>query len=175
MAKTKQQKEDEVKKISDNFTKAKSVVFTSFDGLTVAESQQLRNDLRKEDVDYLACKKTLLKRALAKAEAKDIDVDSLEGSLGLAFGKQDEVAPAKILANFSKKNDLLKIHGGILEGAFIAAGKVLELSKLPSRDELIAKTVGTIAAPISGFVNVMAGNLRSLVNVLNGIKDSKSE
>jgi len=174
MAKTLKQKEEEIKKIADSLKQAKSVVFTSYDGLTVADSQKLRNDLRHEDVSYMVSKKTLLKRAMSESEIKDVDTDSFKGSLGLAFGHSDEVAPAKIVANFAKTKENLKIHGGILEGAFISAEKVMELAKLPARLEMIAKTVATIKAPITGFVNVMAGNLRGLVNVLNSIKDKKA-
>jgi len=171
MAKTKEQKKKEIEKIADSFKEAKAVVFTSYDGLSVADSQALRNQLRKEDVTYVAGKKTLLKRAMAASEAKDIDLDSFAGSLGLAFGRSDEVAPAKIVAKFAKGNQHLRIHGGILEGMFITAEKVMELAKLPSRDELLAKTVHTIKAPISGLVNVLSGNLRGLVNVLNALKN----
>lgn len=173
MPKTKSQKQEEVKKLKQSFASAKSAVFTSYDGLTVAQSQELRNNLRNEKVKYLACKKTLFKRALEGSKL-DFNPDEFSGSLAVAFGKEDEVAPAKILADFAKDKEALKIQGGILEGKFINASKVLELAKLPSRLELIAKTVATINAPISGFVNVLAGNIRGLVNVLNGIKKSKS-
>ena len=174
MAKTKQQKKEEIAKLADSFRSAKSVVFTSYDGLSVADSQILRNNLRKEAVSYLAAKKTLLKRAMDESAVSGIDIGSFAGSLGLAFGQADEVAPAKLLVKFAKGKENLKIHGGILEGAFITAEKVLELAKLPSRLELLARTVGTIKAPLTGLVNVLAGNLRGLVNVLNSIKDKKA-
>jgi large subunit ribosomal protein L10 len=90
----------------------------------------------------------------------------------MAFGS-DEVAPAKILVDFAKGKEM-KIYGGLLEGKFITAAKVKELAGLPSKLELIALTVRTIQAPISGFVNVLAGNLRGLVNVLKAVKESKS-
>ena len=172
MPKTKSQKQEEVKKLQQGFETAKSAVFTSYDGLTVSDSQELRNNLRNENVEYLACTKTLLKRALEGSKF-EVNLDDFTGSLAVAFSKEDEVAPAKVLANFAKDKEALKIQGGILESVFIPAEKVMELSKLPSRLELIAKTVATINAPVIGFVNVLAGSIRGLVNVLNAVKDSK--
>src|SRR3989339_694978 len=119
MAKSKQQKQSEVTELTDNLKSAKAVVFTSFDGLTVAESQALRNLLRKEGIFYKAAKKTLLAKALIDSGLA-IDVKILAGSLGLAFGQGDEVVPAKLLAKFAKNKENLKIQGGILEGAFIS-------------------------------------------------------
>jgi large subunit ribosomal protein L10 len=173
MAKTRLIKEDEVKKIEESFTTASSVVFSSYDKLTVAKSQILRRALRAAGVSFLACKKTLLERVL-KARKLEVNVDELKGSIALAFGTTDEVAPAKILADFAKTNEALKIQGGLLENKFINSSKVLELAALPSKMEMLAQTVRTIQAPISGFVNVLAGNLRGLVNALNAIKDSKN-
>ncbi|MCX6786070.1 MAG: 50S ribosomal protein L10 [Candidatus Komeilibacteria bacterium] len=173
MAKTRSVKQVEVKKIEESFTTASSVVFSSYDRLTVAKSQILRRALRAAGVTFLAVKKTLLEKVL-KEKKLAIDVKELKGSIALAFGTSDEVAPAKILANFAKTNEALQIQGGLLENKFITSAKVLELAALPAKLEMLAQTVRTIQAPISGFVNVLAGNLRGLVNALNAIKDSKN-
>ncbi|MBU1131567.1 50S ribosomal protein L10 [Patescibacteria group bacterium] len=172
MPKTRQQKEQEVKKMIDELKNSKAVVFTTFDGLNVENNQELRNKLRNERVTYQVSKKTLLKMALKDFEVEGLDIDRLKGSVGVAASADDEVIAAKILANFAKVHEQLTIDGGILEGRYIGKEKVIELSKLPSKLELIAKTVATINAPISGFVNVLAGNLRGLVNVLSAIKDN---
>ena len=174
MPKTKQQKEEEVQELNQSLKEAKSVVFTTFDGLNVSDSQELRNNLRAEKVTYQVSKKTLLKKALADSKLEGLDMNELTGNVGVAIGMEDEVAPAKLVAKFAKIHEQLQIKGGVLVNQFITAEKVKELSSLPSKLELIAKTVGTIKAPISGFVNVMSGNLRGLVNVLGAIKDSKS-
>ncbi|PIT90526.1 MAG: 50S ribosomal protein L10 [Candidatus Komeilibacteria bacterium CG10_big_fil_rev_8_21_14_0_10_41_13] len=172
MPKTQQQKQVEVEKLKDNLASAKSVVLASYQGLSVAKSQQLRNDLRKEGARFMASKKTLLKKALSDS-GLEANLDQMSGNIGLAFG-EDEVTPAKIMAEFAKnEEEAMTIHGGFLEKSFIDSAKVLSLAKLPSKLELIAKTVGTIKAPISGFVNVLSGNLRGLVNVLNAVKETK--
>jgi len=109
-----------------------------------------------------------------KSAGLDIETESFDGSVASVFGHNDEVSPAQIVANFAKTHDMVKIFGGILEGKFIAADKVLALSRLPSKQQLLGQLVGTLNAPISGFVNVLAGNLRNLVGVLNNIKATKS-
>jgi len=138
------------------------------------EIEELRGKCIEEGVGYSVAKKTLLNIALEKAGIKDIDTKSIEGSLATVFGMEDEVAPAKILAEFAKDHEALEIKGGILEGKLAPAEEIIKLSKLPSKAELYAKVVGSINAPVSGFVNVLAGNLRGLVYALNAIKESKS-
>ena len=173
MAKTKQQKEQIIKDLTDKLKKAKSLVFVNFDGLKVKEVEKLRKIFRSENIDYLVAKKTLMKKAFKDAGLTGVDPQSFEKEAAIAFGYDDEVAPARIIQNFAKDHEALKTFGGVLEGQLVSRDKIIELSKLPSRIELLAKVVGSIKAPVSGLVNVLAGNLRSLVYVLNSIKDSK--
>ena len=173
MAKTKQQKEQTLSVLTNSLKNAKAAVFTNFQGLKVSESEELRDICRKQNITYVASKKTLLKKALNDA-GYEIDARSFQGGVATIFGLEDEVAPAQIIANFAKKHNVVRIFGGILEGKFIESSKVEMLSKLPSKQQLLGQLVGTLNAPISGFVNVLAGNLRGLVNVLNGIKEKKA-
>lgn len=173
MAKSKQQKEQSLSVLVDSLKNAKSAVFTNFQGLKVSESNELRDTCRKQHITYVASKKTLLKKALEKAGFK-LDTKSFQGGVATVFGLEDEVAPAQIVAEFAKKHNVVTIFGGILEGKLIEASKVEALSKLPSKQQLLGQLVGTLNAPISGFVNVLAGNMRGLVTVLNGIKEKKA-
>lgn len=173
MAKTKEQKEQAVQDLVERIKDAKSVVFANFQGLTVSESEELRGLCREEGVGYIATKKTLLKKALSDV-GMDIDTKAFEGGVATVFGVKDEVAPAQIIAKFAKEHDVVSMFGGVLEGEYMERAEVEELSKLPSRQELLGKFVGTINAPVSGFVNVLSGNMRGLLNVLNSIKESKA-
>ncbi|PLX26154.1 50S ribosomal protein L10 [Candidatus Parcubacteria bacterium] len=173
MAKTKQTKEQAVQELVESLKNSKSAVFANFQGLKVSESEELRALCREQNVKYVATKKTLLKRALAELDL-EVDTKAFEGGPAIVLGVEDEVAPAQILAKFAKDHELATMFGGILEGNYIDGEKVSELSKLPSKDELLAKMVGSLNAPVSGFVNVLAGNLRGLVSVLNNIKDAKA-
>jgi len=173
MAKTRQQKEEAVRDLTDTIKKSKAAVFASFSGVTVGDAQTLRRDCRKEDVQYLVAKKTIMNLAFKNAGYSDVDTKPFEGNVAVAFGMGDEVASAKTLHTFAKAHEGFTILGGILEGRYINADEVNALAKLPSRDELLAKLVGSIAAPMSGFVNVLAGVPRNFVQVLSAIKDAK--
>lgn len=173
MPKTRKQKAEIKDELADKFGKMKSVVFTSVSGYTMKDADALRTKGKAENVDFLVTKKTLLVRAL---EDKGISVskDLVEGSVLTAISYADEVAPAKIIADFSKGREGFKMVGGILEGSFVDAASVKQLATLPSKQELLAKLVGTLNAPASGFVNALAGNVRGLVVALNAIAESKS-
>lgn len=174
MPKTKQQKQDVVNDLTDKLQKVKSGVFVNFSGLKMKETQKLRELTWDKGVDYQVVKKTLLKIALKNAGLEGVDPKSMEGNLGVALGTEDEVAAPKLFADFAKENEALKILGGILENQFIDAAKVKALAALPSKQELLGKLVGTIAAPMSGLLNVLQGNLRGLVQVLKAASEKKS-
>lgn len=159
--------------MADGIRTAKAVVFANFQGLKVSESEDLRRQCRAQAIGLVASKKTLLQRALAEI-GFNLETKTYPGGVAAVCGQEDEVAPAQIVANFAKKHEVVTIFGGILEGKLIDAAKVKELALLPSKQELLAKLVGSINAPVSGLVNVLAGNLRGLVNVLNAIKENKA-
>lgn len=173
MAKTKQQKEAALKDLTEKIRQAKSLVFVNFRGLKVKEIEELRKNCRAENVGYLVAKKTLMKKAFEDVGLKDVDPKSFTNEVATVFGFTDEVAPARIIQNFAKSHEALNAFGGILEGKFVDKDKIIELSKLPSKDELLAKVVGSIKTPISGLINVLAGNLRNLVYILNAIRQTK--
>lgn len=174
MPKTREQKENIIENLAKKLAKFKSLVFIDYKGLTVKESSQIKKLCKKEKAEYIVAKKTLIQLAIKKAGLEDIDAKALQGNIALIVGFEDEIAPAKIAANFAKDHQSLKLLGGIMENKYINFDQVTALSKIPSKIELLSKLVGSINAPVSGFVNVLAGNLRGLVNVLNGIKDSKA-
>ncbi len=174
MAKTKQIKASSLETLGSGLQSAKSVVFANFGGLKVKETEELRRKCREQNVKFVATKKTLLRKALQDAGVATTDPKAFEGSVAVVFGLSDEVAPAQVIAEFAKTHDVLSIFGGILEGQFIDAAKVKALSSLPSKQQLLGQLVGTLQAPISGFVRVLGGNLSGLVTVLNGIKDKKA-
>ncbi len=171
MAKNKTQKTEALEKLVKNIKGAKSMVFANYQGLKMTESEELRKLCRDGQVVYVATKKTLVQKALEEAGMNSEAIKGYDGAISVAFGTADEVAPAQIIAEFAKKHVAVRIFGGVLEGAFIDGVKVTALSKLPTKHQLLGQLVSTINAPVSGFVNVLAGNLRGLVNVLNAIKD----
>lgn len=169
---TKVQKEVIVKDLAEKLKNSKAVVFSDYKGLNVADMTQLRRDLRAEGVDLQVLKKTLMNIALKDAGI-EMDAKALEGQVAIAISNKDEVAAAKIIAKLAKANNNLKIVGGILGTKELSVNEVNALAKLPSKEELLAKLVGTLNAPVSGFVNALAGNVRGLVTVLQAISEKK--
>lgn len=174
MPKSRTEKENIVKQLTDRFNRIKAAVFVDYSGLTVKDVENLRKSLRKEKIDYLVAKKTLIRRAIKETDLKGIDIDSLLGQIAIVFGYADEVLPARILKNFQKENQNLKLIGGILENKFINDAKVIELAAVPPREELLARLVGSLNAPLTNLVRVLQGNLKNLVFVLSRIKEQKS-
>lgn len=174
MPKTRQQKEEVVKRLEAELKAAKGAALSSFRGLTVSADQELRRSMRQHNISYAVVKKTLLTKIFAKLNLPVESFSAADANISLAVSSDDEVAAARTAHNFAQSNETFKIIGGMLESVWIDAGKVTALAQLPSKDELIAKTVGSIKAPLNGFVNVLAGNLRGLVNVLNAVKDQKA-
>jgi len=174
MATTKEQKKEILKNLKDKIKKAKSVLFIKFNGLGVKENEALRKELKQEEGDYMVAKKTLIDIAF-KEENHEVGAKSFEGQVATVFGYNDEVAPAKILGKFIKGNEgKIEFISGILDNKIIDAKAAEALTKIPSKNELYAKMVGSLNAPISGFVNVLAGNLRGLVTVLKAIEEKKA-
>ena len=167
---TRSQKENLVKDLSARIRDGKVVVFSDYSGTSSAKMKGLRDELRASDSSYKITKKKLIDLALKDAGIK-VSVLNLEGQIGIAIGKGDEVSAAKILAQFAKDNKNFKILEGVLESKIISGKDVLALATLPSREELLSKLVGSINAPVSGFVNALAGNLRNLVGVLKAIAE----
>lgn len=142
---------------------AKSIVFADASGLTVNLQRELRQKVKLAGGELIVAKITLLKLALG---IKDI----LPGPTMTLFAYDDEIAPIKALAEFARDHDLPTIKAGWLARDPLTKAQVEELAKLPTKVELLAKTVGTLQAPISGLVNVLQGNLRKLVYVLKAVK-----
>lgn len=153
MPKTRQQKEQIVKTLTKLFKDSPSVVFANYQGLSVPQADELRNKMYEEKVTYMVAKKTLINRA-AKEAGLEIDSKQLPGMLGLAFGSDDEVAPAKILGDISD-NTSLELVGGMFNGEIVSQDYVVSLSKLPGRTQLYGMFVNVINGPVSGFVRAL--------------------
>lgn len=157
MALTKEKKQKSVKSIKDKVAKHKSMVFADFAKVPSKDLFALRNNLKDNGCDMKIGKKTLIRIALGQSGMsfwKQIQ-KAASGQLALIMGIEDEIAPCRISNEFAKKNENFKILGGVFESKFIEKEKVLALALIPSRNELLAKLVGSIASPMSSFVRVL--------------------
>lgn len=170
MAKSRSQKEEQLQKV-ESLLDNKGVVFFSYHGLAVVDQEVLRGKLREEQAKMTVAKRTLLTLALSNRGIEIAD-DLIDGPVAIATG-DDEVAPAKVISEFKKNFESIVFYGGILEESFVDSAQVENLASLPSKEQLLAQLVGSLASPMSGFLTVLSGNSRKLVNVLSAIKDAK--
>ena len=173
MAKTREAKAKLIDKLDQQVANMKSAVIVEYRGLKVKDIEALRNLLREKKVEFNVTKNTLVRIALRKHNV-EFDEEAMKRPVAIAFAMEDEVSSAKEITLFAKKNEAVKILGGILESKAISVEAVKQLASLPTREQLLAQVVGTISAPLTGFVNVMGGNVRGLVNVMNALKEKKA-
>lgn len=173
MAKTRKQKEDMLVKMTDKVGRAKSVVFADYRGLTMSQLSDLRQKLSAEEAELSVTKNTLMELALKEAGLPEVNETVKNGPTATLFSFGDEISPLKILAKALKDANLGKIKGGILDDNFMDEYAMVRLSTLPGKQELRAKTVGILAAPLQGMVGVLQANLRNLVYALDQIRISK--
>lgn len=171
MAKTRQEKQEQVQKITEKLNLAKAVVFADFSGLNMKQLSDLRDKLREVQGEFTVTKNTLLERALPAANFEI--PSSIEGPTATLLAYDDEISPIKILVKTLKDIGIGKITSGFLGKQALNEARILQLATLPTKDELRAKTVGILVAPLQGMVSVLQGNLRNLVYALNQIKLSR--
>ncbi len=169
MALSKAKKAEVVDEVASLLNSSKLTVIAKYAGTSVKSMQQLRQAAQADGTQIRIVKNRLVKRALASNDRfKAVNSSLLTGQLLYAFNSEDEVAPAQSLANFAKSQPQIEFVGGInADGQVLSDDEVKVLASLPSKDQLRAQLAGTIAAPISSFVNVLSGNVRGVLNILS--------
>ena len=143
-----------VQAIAEDVKDAASVVLVDYRGLTVAEDTALRKELRDAGIIYKVCKNTMMKRAFEGTDFAQLD-EHLEGPSALAISKDDATAPARILCKFAKNAKALELKAGVIEGTVYDVDGLTELSKIPSREELLSKLLGSLQSPITNLARVL--------------------
>ena len=167
---TKLQKQKIIDDLKDKLSRQKAAIFTDIQGLKVKNLTEIRKKLRAKNIDYKMVKKSIFKIALS--DNFGFNPRAIGGEMAVAFGYQDEILPAKILYDFSRKNENLRILGGIVGKKVFSKDEIITLAKIPSREQLLAKLVWTINAPIAGFINALQGNIKNLLYLFSAIKRS---
>lgn len=156
MSKAIEIKQGLVSEIAEKLDKATSCVVVDYRGLTVEEVTELRNKFREAGVDYKVYKNTMVRRAASQInKMEEFNDEKLVGTNAFAISYDDAVVPAKVVSDFAKTHPNLEFKMGYVEGEFYDAAKLEELSKIPSREELIAKLLGSLKAPMSNFVYLL--------------------
>ncbi|KQY85768.1 50S ribosomal protein L10 [Paenibacillus sp. Root52] len=149
-AKVIQAKQESVDVVTAKLRESATTVVVDYRGLNVAQVTELRKQLREAGIEFSVLKNTLLRRATAAAELTELD-SVLTGPTAIAFSGEDAVAPAKILNDFAKKNDALKLKGAVVEGRVIGEEEVKALAELPSREGLLSMLLSVLQAPVRNF------------------------
>ncbi|MEF9945955.1 MAG: 50S ribosomal protein L10 [Lachnospiraceae bacterium] len=147
-------KQPVIQAIAEDIKGAQAAILVDYRGLTVSQDTELRKQLREAGVSYKVCKNTMMKRAFEGTEFAGLD-EYLEGPSALAISKDDATAPARILCKFAKGAEALELKGGVVEGNVYDTAGLSELSKIPSRDELLSKLLGSLQSPITNFARVL--------------------
>ena len=163
-----------VEEIKEKIQNSKSVVLVKFNGLTVAEDTELRNEFRKQNVEYKVLKNTLVRRAFNDLGVTAFDED-LNGPTSVAFGL-DEPGASKIIVDAVKKYDgKVAVKSAYVDGSRVDENGVKALASMPSKEQLIAKMLGSMQAPIANFVGVLSAIPRGLVIALNAIAEKNAQ
>lgn len=173
MPKTRSQKEETLKTLTEKVATMKSAIFVRQDGLNANDTIALRRLLREQQVEFVVPKKTLLKKALTDNGIESTLVDGFAGIVSAAFSTEDEVLPAKTLLEFSKKHATVKFLGAVVGKTPMTAEQSLAFAKLPGKKDLMGMLVSVVSSPLRGLVQVMQGNLRGLVVALKAIQEKK--
>jgi len=168
----KQEKRNEVENLTDRLKKAQVMIFADYRGLKVSEVTDLRAKLREGESQFKVVKNRLFKRVL-KDQGLDVLDKYFTGPTALATSEVDPVSPAKALVDFAKGHDHLELKGGYLDGKDMTPEDIIALAKMPSREELLARVLGSISAPATNMAGVLAAVPRKLLYALNAIKDTK--
>ena len=164
----------EVEAIAQRIQSAQSMVLADFTGLSVLQMTAFRRTCRAKSVE---CR--VVKNRLARIAADNADLaimkDLLNGPTAIMFGPESQVDPAKIVVDFAKDNEAMEIKGGFLDGEYLDMSQVMALAKVPSKDELIAKMMGSINSPLTGVVMVMNGVMSGLARAIDAVAKQKAE
>lgn len=167
-------KQQVVVELHDKLKRAKAVFLADFRGLNVGQDTALRNELRKAAVEYKVVKNTLLELA-SRSTGTEVLSQHCAGPTAVALSYEDPVAAAKVLSRFAKELSAFNLKAGVLSGKAITVAEIQALADLPSREVLLARLFGTMTAPASNFVGVLAAVPGSFVRALDAIRAQKAE
>ena len=167
-----EKKKQKVAELQEKLDSASVIVVSGYRGFTVKEITELRKNLRNDESELKIYKNTLIERAMDGAGFSDLK-EHLSGPVALLLGYKDPVMPLKTLVNFVNDNEKGEIKAGVIEKAIVKKEQVLEVAKLPSREKLLGKVVGSLQSPLYGLVNVLQGTIRNLVYALNDLAKKK--
>lgn len=172
MATSRQQKEATLQELKDMFSRAKSVAFGQYAGMSMEQLSKMRKEMRTANVEFKVAKKTLFKLA-AKEHGFEITDELIPGTIGAAFSYEDGIAGPRIIKKMGKEMEVLKLMGGIMDGQVLSIAQMKEIAELPSKQELLAKLLGLMRAPLQNFYGAIQSPLSSFARGLQAYAEKK--
>jgi len=157
--------------VKEGIAKKSSTFVVSYRGISSAKMNILRKDLKRKKAEVLVSKTSVARIALKEAKQENL-AGTIDGQMALVLSNADASEVSKVLVNFAKNYEGFVVRGGVLDGAFLTEAEVKTLSDLPSREVLLAKLLGTMAAPISRFAGALNGKTRDLISILKQKSDA---
>lgn len=158
--------------LKEKFARAKSVAFGQYAGMSVEQLSAMRKEMRAANVEFKVAKKTLMKIA-AKEQGVEIPDDLMPGTIGAILSYGDQVSGPKIVSKFAKKIEVLKLVGGMMDGKTLSLKDVKVLAELPSREELLAKFMSMLNAPLQNFHGAISAPVSSFARATKAYADKK--
>lgn len=172
---TKTEKEQVIAEVTEKIKNADSIFITDFSGLTVDKTTILRNKFRAAGIEYVVVKNTLAKRSFEAVGGYDGLYESLKYETAIAFGKEDLSAPARIIKEFNKDSEKPKLKAAFIDGEVFGADQLEYLAALPTKEQLIARALGSINAPASNLVGVMSAVIRNLMYGIQQVAEKQNK
>jgi large subunit ribosomal protein L10 len=163
----------QVQAIAEKLKNAKSIVMADYTGLKVEQMTAFRAICRGKGVECRVVKNRLAKIAASEA-ALEVLHDYLRGPTAFVLAAESQVEPAKVVVEFAKENEALKVKGGIVDGRYLAPDRIIALSTIPSREELLAKIMGSIQSPVTGVALAVRGVSGALVRAIDAVAKQKA-
>jgi len=164
-----------LEELKEKLNRAKTVILADYKGLSVAQLTSLRQKLKEAGGEIKVSKNTLLQLAFKNQHYQlPKEVGDLTGPTAIVFAFEDEILAVKALYQFSQENSLPKLKAGFLGKDFLSRERIKQLGALPDKEILLARVVGSLNSPMGNLVNVLQGNLRKLVLVLEAVKEKKN-
>lgn len=164
-----------VQDLREKLSRAKSIVFTDYLGLTATEVSNLRAKLKENDAEMVVAKNTLVKVALKEELNSEEANEALEGPTATIISFSDPITPIKDILEYAQDRELPKVKSGYIEGIYNSANQVNALKDIPSKEILISKLVGSLKSPLSGIAGVLGGVQRKFVYAVDAIAKQKTE
>jgi large subunit ribosomal protein L10 len=173
MAKTRSEKSELLDKYKEILQNKGGYFLVNSDKTDTSTISDLKMKLKEANANYTVVKNTLFKVALQDTK-QPLETQNLDGPTAIIYFDEDPTAPAKLVKGIQKGKEILSAKGGVYEGEFLSEERVMQLAEIPSREVLLAQLVGTMNAPLTGFINVLTGNVKSLTVVLKGISEKSA-